>query len=224
MTGLTRRQIAWRAAQDIADGAYVNLGIGMPTLVVNYVPGDREVIYQSENGLLGMGPAAAPGAEDATLVDAGGQRITLLTGAAVFDSAEAFAMMRGGHLDLTILGAYQVSERGDLANWDSRQPNRGPMVGGAMDLVFGAKEVRVLMEHATRKGEPRLLPACVYPLTAAGVVKRVYTDLAVIDVTPDGFLLREIAPGIGLEALQAKTGAPLRPAPDCRTIAAPPLD
>ncbi len=224
MTRLTRRQIAWRAAQDIADGAYVNLGIGMPTLVVNYVPGDREVVYQSENGLLGMGPAAPPGAEDPTLVDAGGQRITLLPGAAVFDSAEAFAMMRGGHLDLTILGAYQVSERGDLANWDSRQPNRGPMVGGAMDLVAGAKEVRVLMEHSTRKGEPRLLRSCTYPLTAPRVVKRIYTDLAVVDVTPEGFLLREIVPGLGLEELQARTGAPLRPAPDCRALEAPDLE
>ena len=218
---LSRQQIAWRAAQEIAEGAYVNLGLGMPTLTANYVPAGREVIFQSENGLLGFGAEAPPGAADMDLVDASGAPVTLLAGAALFDSADAFVMMRGGHLDLTLLGAYQVSAGGDLANWDALQPDRAPLIGGAMDLAFGAREVRVLMAHTTRDGGPRLVERCSYPLTGAGVVRRVYTDLAVIDIEANGFLLREVVAGISFDELQARTAAPLTPADDLCLLNAP---
>jgi 3-oxoadipate CoA-transferase, beta subunit len=221
--GLSRRQMAWRAAQDLADGVYVNLGIGLPQDISNHVPPDREVIYQSENGILGVGPAALPGKEDPGLVDAGGQRVTLVRGAAIFDSADSFAMMRGGHLDFSFLGAFQVSAEGDLANWDALEEFRAPIVGGAMDLVYGAKEVRVLMEHTTKKGEPRIVQRCTYPLTGAKVVRRVYTNLAVLDVTPQGMLAREIAEGLSFADLQARTGATLTLANDCRPLVAPAL-
>ena len=218
---LSRGQIAWRAAQDIADGAYVNLGLGIPTLTANHVPAGREVIFQSENGLLGFGPAAPRETADADLVDASGTAVTLLAGAALFDSADAFVMMRGGHLDLTLLGAYQVSAAGDIANWDAEQPGRAPLIGGAMDLVYGAREVRVLMAHTTNAGAPRLVEACAYPLTGTGVVRRVYTDLAVIEITAAGFLAREIIAGLTFDELRQTTAAPLALADDWRILSAP---
>ncbi len=221
MRPLDRNQMAWRCAQDVADGAYVNLGIGIPTLVGNFIPGGREVMLQSENGLLGIGPAAAGNRIDPDLVDAGGQKVTLQPGASIFDSALAFTMMRGGHIDLTVLGGFQVSERGDLANWDAMMEGRGPLVGGAMDLAAGAKAVWIVMEHVTREGAPRLVRECSYPVTAQGVVKRVYTSLAVVDVTEDGFLVREMVEGMTEEALRKLSDAPLTFAPDCRVLSPP---
>jgi 3-oxoadipate CoA-transferase, beta subunit len=221
MKPLSRRQIAWRAAQDIRDGAYVNLGIGMPTLVSDYIPRDREVVLHSENGILGMGPAPKPGEEDPDLINAGKGLTTLLPGGAYFHHNDAFLMIRGGHLDLALLGAYEVSEAGDLANWTVDDPANPPGVGGAMDLAAGAREIRVLMEHTTREGVSRLKRECHYPLTAARVVKRVYTNLAVIDVTPDGLVAREIVPGLDFPGLEALTDAPLALASDWRGLEAP---
>jgi 3-oxoadipate CoA-transferase, beta subunit len=221
MTPLSRRQIAWRAAQDIQDGAYVNLGIGMPTLVSNYIPKSREVVLHSENGVLGMGPAPPKGEEDPDLINAGKGFTTLLPGGAYFHHNDAFLMIRGGHLDLALLGAYEVSASGDLANWTVDDPTTPPGVGGAMDLAAGAKEIRILMEHTTREGGSRLKRQCHYPLTAARVVKRIYTNLAVIDVTPDGFVAREIVPGLDFAGLQERTDAPLSLANDWRAIEAP---
>jgi 3-oxoadipate CoA-transferase beta subunit len=223
MQPLTRNQMAWRAAQDIADGAYVNLGLGMPTLVGNYLPDDREIVLQSENGIVGIGPNATGDAENPDLVDAGGQCVTLRPGAALTDSLGAFAMITGGHIDITMLGAFQVSPNGDFANWDAPIPGKGPLVGGAMDLATGAREVRVIMGHTTRDDAPRLVVRCDYPLTAPGVVRRIYTDLAIVDVTPTGFVARAILEGLDAETLQAKTGAPLDVAPDCATLTAPDL-
>ena len=223
MRPLTRQQIAWRAAQDLADGAYVNLGLGMPVSVANYAPAGREVMFHSENGIVGVGPLASDDEKDIDLVDAGSQLITLNPGAAVFDSTEAFAMIRGGHLDVTLLGAYQVSAAGDLANWDPLRPDKGPLVGGAMDLAVGARSVRAMMQHATREGEPRLVTRCSYPLTAPGVVDRVYTDLAVVDVTEQGFVVAELIEGISRDELRRMTGAPLGFASDCRTLRVPEL-
>lgn len=218
-TALSRTQIARRAAQDIPDGAYVNLGIGLPTLVANFVPKDREVIYHSENGILGMGPAPAPGTEDPDLINASKQYVTLLPGASIFHHTDAFIMMRGGHLDLALMGAFEVSCTGDLANWATLDDKTPPGVGGAMDLAAGAKAVWVLMDHTTKDGRPRIVEQCTYPLTARGVVKRIYTSLTVIDVTPDGLFVREMAPGLSFDELQARTGAPLRLANDWRPIA-----
>jgi 3-oxoadipate CoA-transferase, beta subunit len=201
--------VARRVADDIPDGSYVNLGIGMPTLVADVLGPDKEIIYHSENGILGMGPAPAPGEEDYELINAGKQPVTLLPGGAFFHHTDAFMMMRGGHIDLTVLGAFQVSERGDLANWMTDVSTMPPAVGGAMDLAVGAKRVLVMTTHVTRDGRAKLLPACTYPLTAAEVVDRVYTDLAVLDVTPAGFLVREMAPGLTREELQQLTAAPL---------------
>src|ERR1043165_3085969 len=217
---LNRNQMAWRAAQDIWDGAVVNLGIGMPVLVADHLPADRDVFFQSENGVIGVGPAAASDKADTDLVDAGSRPITLRPGAAIVDSAWSFGMIRGGHIDVTILGAFEVAANGDLANWDTRIPHKGPLVGGAMDLAVGAKAVRVIMEHVTRKGAPRLLEKCALPLTAVKCVRRVYTDLAVVDVTPGGFVVRETVE-ISREELQAKTGAKLAFAPDCKPLTAP---
>jgi len=217
---LQRHQIARRIAEDITDGAYVNLGIGMPTMVANYVPEDREVVYHSENGILGMGPAPAPGEEDPDLINAGKQPVTLLPGASIFHHTDAFIMMRGGHIDITVLGAFQVSERGDLANWATNDGKLPPAVGGAMDLAVGARQVFVMTEHVTRRGEPKILQQCTYPLTGHGVVNRIYTSLAVIDVTADGLLAREIIDGLSREELQAKTGARLRWAPDLQVLRA----
>ena len=211
---LTRDQLAARVARELADGSYVNLGIGLPTLVADCVGDDKEVVYHSENGILGMGPAPAPGEEDPELINAGKQPVTLLPGGAFFHHTDAFLMMRGGHVDLTVLGAFQVSERGDLANWATDDVSHPPAVGGAMDLAVGARRVLVMTTHTTKAGEPKLVPRCSYPLTAAGVVDRVYTDLAVLDVTPDGFLVREMAAGLTREDLQGATAARLSFADD----------
>jgi len=221
---LSRNQMAWRAAQDVAAGSYVNLGIGIPTLVGNYIPEDRSVMLQSENGMLGIGPAPAADEIDPYFVDAGAQFVSLAPGGMLTDSAGAFAMITGGHIDVTLLGAFQVASNGDFANWDSRVPNKGPLVGGAMDLAAGARDVRLIMAHTTREGAPRLVEACTYPLTARRRVSRVYTDLAVVDVTRDGFVVRELVDGVSRDALAAKSGAPLAFASDCKTLAAPILD
>jgi len=205
----SRDQIAERVAQDIHEGAYVNLGIGLPTKVANYLPRDREVFLHSENGLLGMGPAPAPGEEDEDLINAGKQPVTLLTGGSYFHHGDSFAMMRGGHLDICVLGAFQVSEKGDLANWHTGAPDAIPAVGGAMDLAIGAKQVFVMMDHQTKTGESKIVRECSYPLTGVACVNRIYTDLAVIDVTPEGLRVLEMAPGLAFEDLQAVTDAPL---------------
>lgn len=207
---LTARQMAARVAQDIPDGSYVNLGIGLPTLVADVVPPDREIVYQSENGILGMGPAPEAGTGDPELINAGKQPVTLLPGGAYFHHTDAFVMMRGGHIDITVLGAFQVAANGDLANWATDDASMPPAVGGAMDLAVGARRVFVMTTHTTKEGRPKLLPTCTYPLTAAAVVDRIYTDLAVIDVTPEGFVVRELVPGLTHDELQAKTAAPLR--------------
>jgi 3-oxoadipate CoA-transferase beta subunit len=209
MKRLTRNEIAARVAKDIPEGAYVNLGIGLPTLVGNYLPKDREIFLHSENGLLGMGPAPAPGEEDEDLINAGKQPVTLLTGGAYFHHADSFAMMRGGHLDICVLGAFQVSATGDLANWHTGAPDAIPAVGGAMDLAVGAKQVFVMMEHQTKTGESKVVGKCTYPLTGIGCVSRIYTDLAVIDVTPNGLVVREMIPELSIEELQSITGVPL---------------
>ena len=217
---LTRDEIARRVGRDIPDGAYVNLGIGLPTLVANYVPSDREVVYHSENGILGLGPAPKPGSEDPDLINAGKQPVTLLPGASIFHHTDAFAMIRGGHVDLALLGAMQVAANGDLANWATNDEKFPPAVGGAMDLAAGAARVWALMEHTTKNGSPKILERCTYPLTAAGVVDRIYTNLAVIDVTSDGLIVREMVHGLTFAELQAKTGAEIRLANDWQTIRA----
>jgi 3-oxoadipate CoA-transferase beta subunit len=223
-TKLTREQMAWRAAQDLPDGVYVNLGLGMPVLAASYAPAERDIFFQSENGILGVGPLPEAGREDRELVDAGSRMVTLRDGAAIFDSAASFAMIRGGRLDITILGAFQVADNGDLANWDAQVANKGPLIGGAMDLAVGAKAVHIIMRHQTNDGAPRLVESCHYPLTAAGVVKRIYTDLAVIDLSPAGFIVRELLPGLNRDDLASRTGAPLTFAPDCAELTAPDLD
>jgi 3-oxoadipate CoA-transferase beta subunit len=210
MKRFSRDEIAARVAADIPEGAYVNLGIGLPTKVANYLPADREIFLHSENGLLGMGPAPAPGEEDDDLINAGKQPVTLLAGGSYFHHADSFAMMRGGHLDICVLGAFQVSATGDLANWHTGAPDAIPAVGGAMDLALGAKQVFIMMEHQTKSGESKIVPACTYPITGVGCVSRIYTDLAVIDVTPDGLVLREILADISFEELQKITVVPLK--------------
>jgi 3-oxoadipate CoA-transferase, beta subunit len=206
---LTRDQMAARVARDIPEGAYVNLGIGLPTLVANHLPGDLEVLLHSENGLLGMGPAPAAGEEDYDLINAGKQPVTLLPGGAYFHHADSFAMMRGGHLDLCVLGAFQVSRKGDLANWHTGAPDAIPAVGGAMDLAIGAKRTFVMMEYLTKAGESKIVESCSYPLTGIACVSRIYTDLAVIDVTPAGLKVVEIVEGLEFEELQRLTRVPL---------------
>lgn len=210
MARWTRDQMAQRVARDIPEGAVVNLGIGLPTLVANHLPADRELMMHSENGVIGMGPAPPPGQEDYDLINAGKQPVTLLPGGAYFHHADSFAMMRGGHLDICVLGAFQVSGGGDLANWHTGAADAIPAVGGAMDLAIGAKRTWVMMDHVTKAGEPKIVPACTYPLTGMACVRRLYTDLAVIDVLADGLQVRELAEGVTPEALQAATGVPLR--------------
>ena len=220
---LNRRQIAWRAAQDLADGAYVNLGIGLPTMVADFIPDDREIVLHSENGILGVGPAPGDNEIDWDLINAGKQPITLVTGGSYVHHTDSFLMIRGGHLDLALLGAFEVSEDGDLANWTTDDPSFPPGVGGAMDLAVGAKEIRVLVEHTTRTGAPRIRRRCGLPLTAAGVVRRIYTDLAVIDVTAGGLVVREIVEDVDFPTLQARTEAVLRRALDISVLRAPAL-
>jgi 3-oxoadipate CoA-transferase beta subunit len=206
----SRTQIASRLARDIPEGWVVNLGIGIPTLVADQVPEDREVIFQSENGVIGFGPAPAADAVNPWLINAGKQPVTLRKGGAYIHHADSFAMIRGGHLDLCVLGAFEVAENGDIANWAVSATDTAPAVGGAMDLAVGARRLWVAMEHTTREGQPRLVKHCSYPLTAAGAVSRIYTNLAVIDVTPEGFRVVDIVDGLGFDALQAMTDAPLR--------------
>jgi 3-oxoadipate CoA-transferase, beta subunit len=209
MNRYTREQIATRVARDIPNGAYVNLGIGLPTMVANHLPKDREIVLHTENGLLGMGPAPEPGGEDVDLINAGKQPVTALPGASYFHHADSFGMMRGGHLDFCVLGAFQVSVNGDLANWHTGAKNAIPAVGGAMDLAIGAKHVYVMMEHLTKKGESKIVQACTYPLTGIGCVERIFTDLAVLDVTPRGLAVVDIVDGLSLDELQRLTGVPL---------------
>ncbi|KEQ52713.1 3-oxoacid CoA-transferase subunit B [Sphingobium chlorophenolicum] len=209
MNRLSRDQIAARVAKDIPEGAYVNLGIGLPTKVANFLPVDRDILLQSENGLLGMGPAPAPGEEDWELINAGKQAVTLLTGGAYFHHADSFAMMRGGHIDICVLGAFQVSVKGDLANWHTGDPSAIPAVGGAMDLAVGAKQTFVMMELLTKEGESKLVERCSYPLTGLACVSRVYTDLAVFDVGPNGASVVEMVDGLTLDELRRMTGVAL---------------
>jgi 3-oxoadipate CoA-transferase beta subunit len=206
----TRDEIAQRVARDIPEGAYVNLGIGLPTMVANHLDPSKDIFLHSENGILGMGPAPATGLEDEDLINAGKQPVTLLTGGAFFHHADSFAMMRGGHLDICVLGAFQVSATGDLANWHTGAPDAIPAVGGAMDLAIGAKQVFVMMEHQTKTGESKIVAHCSYPLTGVACVSRIYTDLATIDVTPDGLCVVDMVDGLTLASLQEMTGVPLR--------------
>ncbi len=210
--GWSREQIAARAAQDIPDGSYVNLGIGIPELVAQFVPAGRGFLYHTEHGLLGMGPPPPQGSEDPELINAGKKPVTMLPGAAFFHHADSFAMIRGGHIDVCVLGAMQVSARGDLANWSTGAAKAIPAVGGAMDLVAGVDSIFVVTKHVTKTGEPKIVDSCTYPLTGRGVVSRIYTDLAVIEVTPRGLRLLEVAPGVGLEEVRRKTGAALQTA------------
>ncbi len=219
---LSNAQIAWRAAQDIVDGAYVNLGIGFPEMVARYQPPGRQAIFHTENGVLDFGEPPAEGDEDWDLINAGKKAVTLKPGAAFFHHADSFAMVRGGHLDVAILGAYQVAQNGDLANW--RVGSKGvPAVGGAMDLVHGAKQVFVITEHVTKDGKPKLVEACTFPLTGVGCITRVYTSHAVIDIVDGRFVLREKLPGITFEALQAMTGAKLHTDGPVADLVAPEL-
>ena len=205
----TKDQLAARVAQDIHDGAYVNLGIGMPTTVANHIPAGREVILQSENGILGMGPAPAEGQEDYDLINAGKQPVTLLAGGAYFHHADSFAMMRGGHLDICVLGAFQVSARGDLANWSTGEPGAIPAVGGAMDLAIGAKQTWVMMDLLTKKGESKVVERCTYPLTGIACVKRIYTELCTLECTPQGLKLIDTVEGLGHAELERLINLPI---------------
>ena len=208
-TRISRQDLAARIAADIPEGSYVNLGIGAPTLVANYLPADLEIILHTENGMLGMGEAPEEGRIDPDLINAGKQAVTALPGAAYFHHADSFAMMRGGHLDICVLGAFQVSATGDLANWHTGAPDAIPAVGGAMDLAIGAKKTYVMMEHLTKSGESKIVARCSYPLTALACVSRIYTDLAVIDLTPQGLKVLDIVDGLSLAELQRLTGVPL---------------
>lgn len=217
---LNREGIAYRVACELPEGSYVNLGIGIPTLVGDFLPPGKDVFLHSENGILGMGPAPESGKEDIDLINAGKQYVTMLPGGSFFDHPTSFSLIRGGHLTHAILGAFEVAANGDMANW--RTPGeKVPGVGGAMDLAFGVKNVWVTITHVTNKGKPKILNRCSLPLTAPRCVKRIYTDMAMIDVTPEGLVLREVAPGLDPAAVQARTEAPLRVAPDCREMQMP---
>ncbi len=207
--GWSTNEMAQNVARDIHDGAYVNLGIGMPELVAAFIPEGREVIYHTENGLLGMGAVAASGAEDPELVNAGKKYVTAIPGAAYFHHADSFAMIRGGHIDICVLGAYQISEEGDLANWSTGEEDAIPAVGGAMDLVAGVETIFVITKHTTKTGEPKIVKECTYPLTGKKVVSSIYTDLAIIDIKEKRLIVRELAPGVTFEYLQQHTGAEL---------------
>lgn len=206
----TKQELALRVAQDIPDGAYVNLGIGQPTLVANFIPNELEVILHSENGILGMGPAPQEGDEDFDLINAGKQPVTLLDGGAFFHHADSFAMMRGGHLDICVLGAFQVSAIGDLANWSTGEPGSIPAVGGAMDLAIGAKQTWVMMDLLTKKGESKVVKSCTYPLTGLGCVKRIYSDLATLECTPNGLKLIDLVEGLDISRLESLIGLPIK--------------
>jgi 3-oxoadipate CoA-transferase beta subunit len=208
-TPLDRVGLARRVAQDIPEGWYVNLGIGVPTSVANHVPAGREVVFHSENGILGLGPAPAKEDIDPWLVNAGKQYVTLVPGGSYFHHADSFSMIRGKHLDLCVLGAFEVAENGDLANWSTAKPGAAPAVGGAMDLAVGAKRLWVVMDHMTKEGQPKLVRKCSYPLTAPSCVTRVYTSLAVLDVVPGGFKVVDMVPGLSFQELQSRTGAEL---------------
>ena len=220
---LSNAQIAWRAAQDIEDGAYVNLGVGFPEMAARYQPDGCEVIFHSENGILGFGNAPPEGSEDWDLINAGKKPVTLKPGAAIFHHADSFAMVRGGHLDVAILGAYQVAQNGDLANWRAGSKSV-PAVGGAMDLVHGAKRVAVVTDHITKDGKPKLVESCTFPLTGVACVTRVYTSLAVVDVTEGGFLLREKLASVSMDKLRSLTGAELNTAGEVADLSVPDLD
>ena len=224
IVGLNRKQVAWRIAQEIPEGSYVNLGIGSPEMVANYIPDDREIFFHSENGILGMGPAPEPGQEDGNLINAGKKPVTLLPGGSYFNHTDSFAMIRGGHIDICVLGAYQVAENGDLANWATLDTTKPPGVGGAMDLAIGAKKIYIMMDHLTKDGQPKLMRNCTYPHTGQGVVKTIFTDLAVIDVINKKFVVRELARGLSLEDLQSKTNAPLSFVKNWLTISPPELN
>jgi 3-oxoadipate CoA-transferase beta subunit len=215
--GWSRDEMAQRVAIDIPDGSYVNLGIGIPERIAKFVPEGRELVYHTENGLLGMGPSPEPGHGDPELINAGKRQVTALPGAAYFHHADSFAMIRGGHIDLCVLGALQVAQNGDLANWSTGRPDAIPAVGGAMDLVAGVKTIYVVTQHCTKNGDPKLVEACTYPLTGVGVVNRIYTDLAVIDITPAGFQLVELSPGVSYDHVRERTGAELEPIPNQAT-------
>ena len=210
-TGRSREEMAQRVAQDLPNGSYVNLGIGIPELIARFVPEDREFVYHTENGLLGMGPSPATGEGDPELINAGKRQVTAVPGASFFHHADSFTMIRGGHLDYCVLGALQVAANGDLANWSTGAPDAIPAVGGAMDLVAGVKNIYVVTKHCTKHGEPKLVSRCSYPLTGLGVVDRIYTDLAVIDVTPEGFRIVETSPGVTFEDVAERTDAELLP-------------
>ena len=216
---LSRAQMARIVAHDIPDGSVVNLGIGMPTLVSDQLPDDREIVLHSENGILGMGPVIREGETDPDLINASKEPISLIVGASISDHAVSFTMMRGGHIDITVLGGFQVAANGDLANWSTGEPDAIPAVGGAMDLVVGAARLFVMMEHVTRDGQPKIVERCSYPLTGIGVVDRIYTDLAVIDVRPGKpLLVTGLVEGVSFEAVQALSAAPLTLATDCRVL------
>ena len=219
--GLDKSQIAWRAAQDLKNGSVVNLGLGTPVLVSNFVESSRDIFFQSENGILGVGPEATQKAANPDLVDAGSRKVTLIPGASIFDSAASFGMIRGGHVDVTILGAFEVSVSGDLANWDSGAADKAPLVGGAMDLAVSAKTTWVLMQHNTKDNKSRLVKDCSLPLTAKNCVERIYTDIAVIDVTSDGFLARELISSVIEEELRNRTSGNIKLASDCCVLEAP---
>jgi len=214
--GWNREEMAARAAQDIPDGSYVNLGIGIPELVAKFVPAGREFIYHTENGMLGMGPPPTEAERDLDLMNAGKKYVTAVPGASYFHHADSFSMIRGGHIDVCVLGTMQVAANGDIANWSTGEPGAIPAVGGAMDLVQGVRNIFVITQHTTKAGEPKLVERCSYPLTGPGVVSRIFTNLAVVDVTADGFKVFELAPGVTFEEVKRQTGAPILPPDDMK--------